>query len=94
MKSTGRGKRTSAVEVTAIRECSITLHFDGRDIELTFDRFPWFQGATERQIRNVTRPHPGHLQWPDLDVDLAVDSLGAPERYPLVSRKSGSKAKH
>jgi hypothetical protein len=26
------------------------------------------------------------LYWPDLDVDLAVESLTYPERYPLVSQ--------
>jgi hypothetical protein len=25
------------------------------------------------------------LYWPDLDIDLAVDSIQHPERYPLVS---------
>jgi hypothetical protein len=27
-----------------------------------------------------------HLYWPDLDVDLAVESIRNPERFPLVSR--------
>jgi hypothetical protein len=32
-----------------------------------------------------------HLYWPDLDVDLAVESLDHPERFPLVSRKAPGK---
>jgi hypothetical protein len=32
-----------------------------------------------------------HLFWPDLDVDLAVDSIHHPERYPLVSRVESNK---
>jgi hypothetical protein len=36
---------------------------------------------------NVELPHPHHLYWPDLDVDLAVESIEHPERFPLVSRK-------
>jgi len=31
--------------------------------------------------------HPHHLHWPDLDVDLAVESIEHPERFPLVSQK-------
>src|SRR3546814_7518272 len=31
-------------------------------------------------------PSPQHLYWPDLDIDLAVDSIRHPERFPLVSR--------
>ncbi len=34
----------------------------------------------------MTLPHPGHLYWPQLDVDLAVESVEHPQRYPLVSR--------
>ena len=34
----------------------------------------------------VESPSPHHLYWPDLDVDLAVESLAHPERYPLVSQ--------
>jgi hypothetical protein len=26
------------------------------------------------------------LYWPKLDIDLAVESIEHPERYPLVSR--------
>jgi hypothetical protein len=31
-------------------------------------------------------PSADHLYWPTLDVDLSVESLRHPERYPLVSR--------
>jgi hypothetical protein len=34
----------------------------------------------------VQRPGPEHLYWPDLDVDVAVESIEHPERFPLVSR--------
>lgn len=31
-------------------------------------------------------PSPRHLYWPELDVDLAVESIEHPEKYPLVSQ--------
>jgi uncharacterized protein DUF2442 len=31
-------------------------------------------------------PSPHHLYWPDLDVDLAVESIEHPEKYPLLSK--------
>jgi hypothetical protein len=34
----------------------------------------------------VRMPSSHHLYWPDLDVDLAVESIEHPERFPLVSR--------
>ena len=27
-----------------------------------------------------------HLYWPDLDIDLAVESIDHPEQFPLVSK--------
>jgi len=37
----------------------------------------------------VDQPHPGHLYWPQLDVDLAIESLEAPEKFPLVAKPTG-----
>jgi hypothetical protein len=41
----------------------------------------------QRDFWNVAleRPTPCHLYWPDLDVDLSLDSIEHPERYPLKS---------
>jgi hypothetical protein len=37
-------------------------------------------------ILHVQRPGPTHLHWPELDVDLSLDTIEHPERYPLRSR--------
>jgi hypothetical protein len=37
-------------------------------------------------VHNVRFLHGRHLHWPDLDVDLEVDALEHPERYPLAYR--------
>jgi hypothetical protein len=36
-------------------------------------------------IVNVEQPHPHHLYWPVLDLDLDVESIEHPERFPLKS---------
>lgn len=36
-------------------------------------------------IVRLQRPAPGHLHWPDLDIDLAAESIEHPERYPMKS---------
>ena len=59
---------------------------DGRLVFASFRDFPWFRTATLSQLRRVERPSPHHLYWPELDVDLEVESLAHPERYPLTSR--------
>jgi hypothetical protein len=31
---------------------------------------------------------PAAIEWPDLDIDLEIDSLRHPERYPLVIKRN------
>ena len=86
MKSAQRGRSTSAVEVTNVSGNGFWMLLDGDELFVEFKQFPWFRDASIGQLLSVSRPAPHHLYWPDLDVDLAVESLTQPERYPLVSR--------
>lgn len=93
MKSALRGRNISEIEVTNISAHGFWLLLDGmdaaesaRELFLPFEQFPWFQAATVAQITRVERPSPDHLYWPDLDIDLSVESIEHPERFPLVSR--------
>jgi hypothetical protein len=72
--------------VTHISEHGMWLFVDGRELFMPFGQFPWFRDASIGAIMNVVLEGPGHLYWPDLDVDLAVDSIEHPERFPLVSQ--------
>jgi len=38
-------------------------------------------------IQNVKLLHGFHLYWPKLDVDLEIDNLENPEKYPLKSKR-------
>jgi len=49
---------------------------------MPFDEFPWFADATVRQISNVEKHGPTHFYWPDLDVDLTLDMIDNPGKYP------------
>jgi len=51
---------------------------------LDFKHFPWFRDATIDAICDVTEVTPGHFYWPQLDVDLDLDSIREPEKYPLT----------
>ena len=79
-------KAFTSVELTNISRHGFWLLLGEREVFLSFKDFPWFRDAAIREISNVQRPHPHHLYWPDLDIDLAVDSIEHPERYPLVSK--------
>lgn len=92
-KSAARGKTTLAVEVGNISAHGFWLLLARRELFLSFEQFPWFKKATIGRLLNVKQPHPGHLYWPDLDIDLAVESIEHPERYPLVSNSGASKVR-
>ena len=85
MRSAGRGRSNSAVEVLDISARGLRLALDGHELFMPFEEFPWFRDATVAEVLDVERPAPGHLRWPRLDVDLAIDSIEHPERYPLVA---------
>jgi hypothetical protein len=87
MKSALLGKSISEVEVTNISKHGFWLLLGSREFFLPFQEFPWFRDVPVGRLLNVKLPHPHHLYWPDLDVDLAVESIEHPERFPLVSRK-------
>ena len=74
------------VEVTNISKHGFWLLLGDEELFVSFSEFPWFKDAPVAKLMNVERPQPHHLYWPDLDVDLAVDSIRHPEQFPLVSR--------
>ena len=84
MKSTRRGKRTWTAKVESVSPEGFELRVGRRKYFLSFSHFPWFRDATIGEIANVQRPFEDELRWPELDVDLELDSLKHPERYPLI----------
>ncbi|MEI8139942.1 MAG: DUF2442 domain-containing protein [bacterium] len=78
------GAPTSLVEVTNIDHFGFWLLVENKEYFLPYGDFPWFRGATVDQILNVQLLHEDHLFWPDLDVDLSLDSLQTPESFPLI----------
>jgi hypothetical protein len=77
---------TSAAEVTNISKHGFWLLVSDQEFFLPFEEFPWFEAAPIGAVLNVELQHEGHLHWPDLDVDLTVDSVRDPKRYPLKAR--------
>jgi hypothetical protein len=72
-------------EVTQIDMQGIWVLIGDQESFLSFENFPWFKHASVSAVHNVELLNERHLRWPDLDVDLAVESIEYPERFPLVS---------
>jgi hypothetical protein len=85
MRSEMPGESTLDVEVTNISKHGFWLLLADRELFLSFSDFPWFERAAVSAILNVELPRPHHLYWPDLDVDLTVESIEHPERFPLIA---------
>lgn len=87
MRSSTPGKRTSKPEVLGISRHGLWLLVGGKEYLLTFADHPWFADATVRELCHVRLCHRTHLHWPDLDVDLELDSLDRSEHYPLIAKR-------
>ena len=82
------GASTLEVEVTNVSKHGFWLLLGDEELFVPFAQFPWFKDAPIAKLTNVERPQQHHLYWPDLDIDLAVESIRHPEKFPLVSRVS------
>ena len=57
-------------------------------VECDKGQVPVITDAPIRSVLNVQMSSPEAIEWPDLDVDLEVESLQHPERYPLVIKRN------
>ena len=87
MTSAMLGPNTSEVEVTNVSKHGSWLLLEDEERFLSFAEFPWFKNAPIGHLTHVELPQPHHLYWPDLDVDLDLESIEHPERFPLVDRQ-------
>jgi hypothetical protein len=85
MSSSQRGTSTSPVEVTQVSGHGVWILAHGEELFMPYDEFPWFKDAPAGAVLRVEEASPGHLYWPELDVDLGLDTIRNPARYPLKS---------
>jgi hypothetical protein len=82
MKLSQRGIDTLA-SVENITPFGIWLFVKDKEYFLSYKDYPFFKNQTINSIQNVKFVHGFHLYWPELDVDLEIDNLESPEKYPL-----------
>jgi len=85
VKSLKPGKSTS-IKVEGITPWGIWLLLKEKEYFLDFDEFPYFKEQKIKDVQNVQLLHEDHLYWPELDIDLEIDNLINPEKYPLKSK--------
>lgn len=76
----------TSAKVTNVSAHGLWLMTHGKELFLPYAKFPWFREATISAITDVREVRPGHFRWPALDIDLSIESIEDPEKYPLVAR--------
>ena len=87
------GASTSGVEVSHVSKHGFWLLLKDEELLVSFAEFPWFKDVSIEQLSKVELPSDNHLYWPQLDIDMCVDSIRNPKAFPLSSKVS-SKTKN
>ncbi len=74
--------------VLMINDKGVMLSVQGNDYFLSYNRVPWMKDATINEVLDVRMSGRNAIEWPKLDVDLEIDSLRHPERYPLLIKRN------
>ena len=72
------GTSTLVPEVTHVSKHGFWMLLDTEELLVPFEHFPWFKKATIEQLSDV--------QWPQLDIDLSIESIRKPSAFPLVAK--------
>ena len=86
MKYAKLGNSIFPAEVTNISCNGFWMLINEEEMFLSFEYFPWFKEASIKKILHIEMPSENHLYWPELDIDLDVNSVLYPENFPLVSQ--------
>lgn len=79
-------KTKTTAEVTNISPNGLWILSNGEEYFISYEDYPAFVTASIRQISDVTADCAGNLHWQELDIDIELESLKTPEKYPLVYR--------
>jgi hypothetical protein len=87
MISEPRGNNTYAAEVTSVGRDGFWLLVNDRELFVPYQNYPVFRSATVEQIYALEEIAPGQLRWEALDIDLEIEAVEYPERFPLQFRE-------
>jgi hypothetical protein len=80
--------QNTSVSVLMINSQGIMLSVQGNDFFVSYNRMPWLKDARISDVLNVRMSGRSAIEWEALGVDLEIDSLKHPERYPLIMKRN------
>jgi hypothetical protein len=72
--------------ITNIEKDGFWLLTSDGEYFVSFAEYPDFKNATVAQIHNFKSSF-DDLHWPELDIDIELDALKHPERFPKVFKR-------
>ena len=69
--------------VKDISQYGIWLLAKNQECFMPFESFPWFKQASVENILQVEEISPDHFYWSALDIDLTLEMIKHPARFPL-----------
>ena len=79
---------STLADVLMINDRGIMISVLGQDYFLSYNRVPWMRDATINEVLDIRMSGKNAVEWPKLDVDLEIESLRHPERYPLLIKRN------
>ena len=73
-------------QITSIEQDGFWLLTEEGEFFVPFARYPAFQKAKVEQIFNFEQDNDA-FYWSELDIDIELDALKNPEKYPLIFRE-------
>lgn len=80
--------QSTSVSVLMINAQGIMLSVQGNDFFVSYNRMPWLKDARVSDVLNVRMSGRSAIEWEALGVDLEIESLKHPERYPLIMKRN------
>lgn len=86
--NSGNYMQNTSVAVLMINAQGMMLSVKGEDFFVSYNRVPWLRDARVGSVLNVQMCGRDAIEWPELDIDLEIESLRHPERYPLIMKRN------
>ena len=77
---------STLAKVLTITSGGVLIEIEEGEFFLPYSRVPWFKNAPVSDVLNVEMNGKRSIRWNKLDVDLEIESLLHPEKYPLVAK--------
>ncbi len=77
---------STQAQITSIESAGFWLLVADREYYVPFERYPEFREATLAQVFNFQQIF-DQFHWPDLDIDIELESLDKPERFSLIFKR-------